>query len=97
MKADGSAFLNVALILPSLFAAAGTIGAEPMQQQRVQENPRALTLAKKADGPVWQDFSERLNQALEDDKKIFAKFDEVMGELEIVKLRATMKRSTQRR
>lgn len=95
MRGAGSAFFSVALILSGSFAAS-SIGAEP-PQETAQETSGSSTTTKTAEALESKHVSERLDRAIEADKTILARFDEVMEELEIIKVRATMKRSTRRR
>ena len=85
-----------ALIMTGLLSAVFRLSAAPPPEDAEEAAPpQPPTAEEQATERGWQQFSQRLNRAIENDQTIIARFDQVMQELEIVKVRATRKHSRQ--
>ena len=81
-----------ALVMTSLLLTGSALDAESPPEEKAASS-QAEAAQKASVEPNWQQFSQRLDQAIQNDQKIIARFDDINEELAIIEVRATMKRS----
>ena len=67
------------------------VSAQGEEEQKTKTSSRPRGSATTETGKLDSKLEAKLNQILENQQKIFQRFDEVMEELRIVKIRATLK------
>ena len=75
--------------------ATGHMGVRAMDDQPTSQDRASRPSRSSATRQQEEDFNERLTRILDNDQKILARFDEVMAELQTVKVRASLKRHRQ--
>ena len=83
-----AALLGVGLFLLGLFCAVALQAEEASHSARAKSTPSSPS--KAASGKEEQILA-KLNEVLEKQEHILKRFDEVMAELQIIKIRATIK------
>lgn len=92
MTRSRTAQLGVALIILAMCMDVPGVDAAPDRTAAQRTGSSSSSEKPKANSEGWRQISERLDKALERDRSILARFNEVMEELAVVKVRATMKR-----
>ena len=85
------AFVAVLAAVLGVLPSGGRAADAPETSDRSSRPPRALRASVKTARPtaVAQQWEAKLEQVIQNDQQILARFDAIMAELQVVKIRAT--------